>query len=42
MQLALAKATQSIREEYHKRRDIQLKEEYAKKKALADKQAAAS
>ena len=31
------KAQQAIREEYHKRRDEELKAEYAKKKAEADK-----
>ena len=35
------KATQSIREEYHKRRDLQLKEEYKRNKEAADKKAAA-
>jgi len=31
------KATQSIREEYHKRRNAEAKEEYMKNKAQADK-----
>lgn len=36
------KATQEIREEYHRRRDLELKEEYARNKAKAAKAAEAS